>query len=284
MSGDVEVATINTYEPPKALATSPMDYSKFQQRFKSFLVKDWTKMPLELSPIACAMKGWTLLSGESIRCDFCNRTINIVLPKKNYELYKSHTKVLEDKLMSEHRIGCVWKCELNFPDYFITMEFEEEGKLEEKLLCNSRDISQHLDAFNYVQTFLKVECLTENRADLQAYAEAGDVDVIPLTVAAHGWKVRSLMQNRLLHCEICCRKVPLWNKAHNVLDLRKHFAWCPWIYAHSSSTTPVVNRIYTFISQQLRIKRKRKSKDYETSSQRKEELKEIVKYMRRSLT
>ncbi|KAF6018690.1 ZC3HC1 [Bugula neritina] len=261
----------------------PLNYGSFQARLKSFTIANWSSKPVELSPLECASIGWRYGKEDTLYCEFCKASLAVVLPKSNDDFYKKVTELLKKKLTSAHKVGCVWEHGIDCPDYFLTGEAPNELTLEGRLSSRSMEISQHIATFEHIEEFEMVDSIKANANLISLFAKRNSVEETALYIAMHGWNLRCLEgQDKILECSICMRRLPLWSRDAKMksFNITRHLSWCPWITKIKPNISTLVDRMLQHVVMETNRKRKRDSLEYRSSESRKEEVKEISKFVR----
>ena len=84
----------------------PFDASDLFRRLRTFRTRWWFGKPPNLSPHACAIRGWTNVGPDALRCESCHATLDATTVGSRTD---SHTSLLVSRLETAHDTICAWR-------------------------------------------------------------------------------------------------------------------------------------------------------------------------------
>lgn len=154
---------------PKEAMTStvdPCNRASFIARVQTYKPSTWFAKPLELSPLACARRGWVNTKRNLLKCPSCGACASFEFP---IQLTHGLGVLLEDlvkSLTDGHSAGCLWATAES------PVEFERLQTVPRSLVLS--ELVVRLDQLNQVWDLPKLE------ADLMSHVEDGSVMEVKL--------------------------------------------------------------------------------------------------------
>ncbi|KAM9311772.1 zinc finger C3HC-type protein 1 [Gastrophryne carolinensis] len=221
-------------DSPEPAVPEATNKEAFFSRVESFNSLKWAGKPLELSPLACAMYGWTNIECDMLKCCSCNAYLCASLhPALDFNKYIQRCVELQESLKISHEKYCFWP-DSPCPEHFWALLVSEPssilGEFTEcfQKLCllelqlpafrhedlKNMDLSE--ETVSLVLRLIENELKPEDGVNVtqNLSSESLQVHISACILALCGWcssPSSGPLPLSIISCHRCTRKVGLWN-------------------------------------------------------------------------
>ncbi|XP_045165270.2 zinc finger C3HC-type protein 1-like [Mercenaria mercenaria] len=187
----------------------------FYKRVYTFSPLTWFAKPLELSPLVCARYGWENVNSDMLQCVNCKAFLCGRLPKGVDTLvYRECCNKLKKSLIDSHEKLCKWSSS-PCPESFQYVPYHDREELLNNFWFRVTSLQcARIPSISYTsmeEKGVSEETMLAYTKSIQLNStDERDAPASVIVCALCGW-LYSESQVGILQCNICCRKIGLWN-------------------------------------------------------------------------